>query len=202
MTSNLGNGASQEVNTPKESIEGADMTDPTNPMDDSDRLKPCPFCGSEAEMLTVPEDHPDAGAVFAQCTHSACMASSALVYPLMDDVKPLLLERWNRRTVGAALTPAPAQPEPPTAAGVEPVAFIGTRSLQWLKDHPAGETHTALFGPKDDRPSAELLSPLYATPPTLTDAQCDAIREAVSLRSTYTIDEYRARVRAAVGGAK
>lgn len=73
------------------------MTDPTNPMDDSDRLKPCPFCGSEAEMLTVPEDHPDAGAVFAQCTHSACMASSALVYPLMDDVKPLLLERWNKR---------------------------------------------------------------------------------------------------------
>ena len=56
-------------------------------------LKPCPFCGSEAEMLTLPDDHPDAGAMFAQCVNSMCMASSALIYPLMDDAKHLLLER-------------------------------------------------------------------------------------------------------------
>ena len=64
-------------------------------IDDSDRLKPCPFCGGEAEMLTVPEDLPDVGAMFVQC--SKCMASSALVYPLMDDVRSLLMERWNKR---------------------------------------------------------------------------------------------------------
>lgn len=67
-------------------------------IDDSDRLKSCPFCGSEAEILTIPEDHPDAGAMFVQCCNSHCMTSSALLYPLMDDVRHLLLERWNRRS--------------------------------------------------------------------------------------------------------
>lgn len=67
-------------------------------IDDSDRLKPCPFCGGEAEMIDMPEDSGDVtGAKFVQCTNSACMASSALIYPLMDDAKHLLLERWNKR---------------------------------------------------------------------------------------------------------
>lgn len=63
-----------------------------------DELLPCPFCGSDAEMLTIPEGHPDVGAMFVQCTNSRCMTSSALLYPLMDDVRGLLRERWNRRT--------------------------------------------------------------------------------------------------------
>ena len=68
-------------------------------------LLPCPFCGANAEILTIPEDHPDAGAMFVQCCDSRCMTSSALLYPLMDDVRALLVERWNRR---AALTAQPA----------------------------------------------------------------------------------------------
>lgn len=81
--------------------------DPAEPTDDSDRLKPCPFCGSEAEGCTIPAEQEDvgAGAMFVQCTNSQCMASSALIYPLMDDPKPLLLERWNRRVAGAKIAP-------------------------------------------------------------------------------------------------
>ena len=70
-------------------------------------LLPCPFCGANAEILTIPEDHPDAGAMFVQCCDSRCMTSSALLYPLMDDVRALLVERWNRRAALAA-QPAPA----------------------------------------------------------------------------------------------
>lgn len=62
------------------------------PIDDSDRLKPCPYCGADAEIGEEQD-----GGHFVQCLNSACGASSALLFPLMDDVKPLLLERWNNR---------------------------------------------------------------------------------------------------------
>ncbi len=65
----------------------------------SDRLKPCPFCGSEAEIITLEgeTDEPSIGAQCVQCTSSACGAASGLIYPLMDDVNDLLRERWNKR---------------------------------------------------------------------------------------------------------
>lgn len=64
-----------------------------------DHLKPCPFCGAAAEIITLEgEDDPGVGAQCVQCTSSACGAASGLVYPLMDDVTGLLYERWNRRT--------------------------------------------------------------------------------------------------------
>lgn len=68
-------------------------------IDDSDRLKPCPFCGSDAEFGEIGggKETPEAGGHFVQCLNSACGASSALIVPLMDDVKSLLMERWNRR---------------------------------------------------------------------------------------------------------
>jgi len=67
-------------------------------IDDSDRLKRCPHCGSEAEIHTMPhEDNCNDGAMFVMCSNSACMASSALVFPTMGDVTHLLMERWNKR---------------------------------------------------------------------------------------------------------
>ena len=68
-------------------------------IDDSDRLKPCPFCGAEAEIITLEgeTDEPSVGAQCVQCTSSACGAASGLIYPLMDDVTNLLIERWNKR---------------------------------------------------------------------------------------------------------
>ena len=68
-------------------------------IDDSDRLKPCPFCGAEAEIITLEgeTDEPSVGAQCVQCTSSACGAASGLIYPLMDDVTGLLHERWNKR---------------------------------------------------------------------------------------------------------
>ena len=67
-------------------------------IDDSDRLKPCPFCGAAAEIITLAgEDEPGVGAQCVQCTSRACGAASGLIYPLMDDVTDLLHERWNKR---------------------------------------------------------------------------------------------------------
>jgi len=68
-------------------------------IDDSDRLMPCPFCGAEAEIITLAgeTDEPSIGAQCVQCTSSACGAASGLIYPLMDDVTDLLRERWNKR---------------------------------------------------------------------------------------------------------
>ena len=68
--------------------------DPAEPIDDSDRLKPCPFCGGAAEIEIATEAGDCAYVVCCQ----TCMASSKLIYALMDDVSPLLLEAWNRRT--------------------------------------------------------------------------------------------------------
>ena len=68
-------------------------------IDDNDRLKPCPFCGAEAEIITLEGEtyEPSIGAQCVQCTSSACGAASGLIYPLMDDVTHLLIERWNKR---------------------------------------------------------------------------------------------------------
>jgi hypothetical protein len=72
-------------------------------MDDSDQLKPCPFCGSKAEIITLEGEDGDVGigAQCVQCTSSACGAASGLIYPLMDDVTDLLRERWNNRPMEA-----------------------------------------------------------------------------------------------------
>lgn len=72
------------------------------------KLEPCPFCGSKAEIITLQgeTDEPSIGAQCVQCTSSACGAASGLIYPLMDNVTDLLIERWNTR----ALTQPPAQP--------------------------------------------------------------------------------------------
>ena len=68
-------------------------------IDDSDRLKPCPFCGGDADFGAIDSNDGDsnAGGHFVQCCNSACGASSALIFPLMDGVRDLLLERWNKR---------------------------------------------------------------------------------------------------------
>lgn len=91
----------------------------THQLDDSDRLKPCAFCGSDAEFGEIGGGQ-DIGGHFVQCLNTACGASSALIFPLMDDVKSLLMERWNKRPMttptrtefeAAALPPLPERLE-------------------------------------------------------------------------------------------
>jgi len=60
-------------------------------------LKPCPFCGSAATMFTMPEGSGSDGSMYVECNNGLCRASSALIYPLKDNVQSLLVERWNRR---------------------------------------------------------------------------------------------------------
>ena len=92
---------------------------------------------------------------------------------------------WLRAAV-AALTPAPAQPEPPTAAGVR---TDGAPAEIWLQLHGDGEPDG---NPVDYRDEVswcwekihehDVRYVLSATPPTLTDAQCDATKDAERYR--------------------
>ena len=62
-------------------------------------LKHCPCCGSAAEFRAVPaeaeEDVENAGAEWIECI--VCGLTTPMMFPIMQDVKPLLAEKWNRR---------------------------------------------------------------------------------------------------------
>jgi hypothetical protein len=59
--------------------------------------RPCPCCGGEP---TFGEAHD--GGEYIECTSPECRLSTALVYSVMEDAKPLLVERWNRRHAPAS----------------------------------------------------------------------------------------------------
>ena len=65
-------------------------------IDDSDRLKPCPFCGGDAEIDTVDAGQPNEGGFFAACTK--CGASTNVRFACGEDPVQLVREQWNRRT--------------------------------------------------------------------------------------------------------
>jgi hypothetical protein len=56
-------------------------------------LEPCPCCGSEAKFM----DDGDGGN-FIECINRQCGLTTNLQYSLMEDCRPLLQEKWNRRT--------------------------------------------------------------------------------------------------------
>lgn len=63
------------------------------------KMKPCPFCGGKPKYLTIEgEDNPNDGGECIECRK--CGASSVVMFPLMDSVKELLVERWNNRVEG------------------------------------------------------------------------------------------------------
>ena len=68
-------------------------------IDDSDRLKRCPFCGEHAEygIVAGDENAPDVGGHFIGCINDFCGASTVLIFPTGEDPKETLFERWNRR---------------------------------------------------------------------------------------------------------
>lgn len=61
------------------------------------QLCPCPCCGSAAQFgAAIGNDY---GAYFVHCTNALCGLTTNLMFACMDDPKPILAERWNRRTV-------------------------------------------------------------------------------------------------------
>lgn len=87
------------------------------------KLLPCPFCGGCASY-----GESDDGGWFIACTSKECQASTNLVYPLKDDVRAVLAEKWNSR-------PAPAP-----AIDVEGVAnSVMTALGGWRHDFSSNE---------------------------------------------------------------
>lgn len=71
--------------------------DPQEPMDDSDRLKPCPFCGGNASAGFIGGDGDNAGGHYISCDQ--CDASTGLRFSCGEDARPLLMEQWNTRNL-------------------------------------------------------------------------------------------------------
>lgn len=61
-------------------------------------LLPCPFCGERADYDEVMAGE-SRGGWFIVCSNRECMASTNLVFPLKEDVRGVLAEKWNRRTL-------------------------------------------------------------------------------------------------------
>ena len=59
----------------------------------SEQLKPCPFCGGQAELTECP----DTLRWFIFCCK--CNASTTTMIPEKDSVEDKLIERWNSRTI-------------------------------------------------------------------------------------------------------
>ena len=58
----------------------------------SDKLKPCPFCGSEAIIFPPQEKDMDTWA--AVCQHPECGCNARILF---CDTKESAIEQWNRR---------------------------------------------------------------------------------------------------------
>lgn len=115
---------------------------------DDDQLKPCPFCGAEAEIITLAgEDDQGIGAQCVQCTSSACGAASGLIYPLMDDVTDLLYEHWNKR-FNAGVEPPPAGAQPTSAAVPESKSDEGLRDIDRAYVHGWNACREAMLAPQ------------------------------------------------------
>jgi len=78
-------------------------------------LKPCPFCGAEAEIVAV-EEPSNVGGYVVSC--KGCEASTRVWFPIKDRVDGILRDAWNRR-----------QPSPPSA----PLAEQGQREQEQEK---------------------------------------------------------------------
>ena len=65
-------------------------------------LKPCPLCGKSAHFFKISDlDSREHGGEGICCETDGC-AQVGLMWSLMEDAKPLLAERWNRRATPAA----------------------------------------------------------------------------------------------------
>lgn len=62
-------------------------------------LKPCPFCGKDAEITPAAECGPNAYMVAC----SSCFACSVVCVAVKDDVRPMLIDAWNARPIEDAL---------------------------------------------------------------------------------------------------
>lgn len=61
-------------------------------------LLPCPFCGREAHMVhltELPDDDPNFGGAFIECTNGICAATTNIHFGEYDAI---LREKWNRRS--------------------------------------------------------------------------------------------------------
>ena len=73
-------------------------------MPDAPALLPCPLCNQAAHFFRIDDhDSREFGGEGICCETTGC-AQIGLMFPVMEDVKPLLRERWNRRP------PSPAAP--------------------------------------------------------------------------------------------
>ncbi|WP_083532123.1 Lar family restriction alleviation protein [Agrobacterium pusense] len=93
----------------------------------SEELKPCPFCGGQAERVDI-EDGDNSGGSFVHCT--VCDASGNIEFEFKEN----FISNWNRR---AALSAAEPQPAPSVAVKALQMADETFRDLGWHDKYEA-----------------------------------------------------------------
>ena len=110
-------------------------------------LLPCPFCGSAAHMVhltELPDDDPNFGGAYIECTKGACAATTNIHFGEYDAI---LREKWNRRAALSAQVP-----REPTEAMVRAGTLDGAG--HWSPDHATlvyQAMHDAATGAKNER---------------------------------------------------
>jgi len=116
-------------------------------IDDSDRTKPCPFCGGHASMGYVDRGQ-GAGGRYIAC--DTCGASTNLRFACGDDPMPLLLEQWNKR-VGQREEADLHAVMRRLVAGID---HLDKLTREWEPDHSSGADRRGWLLAKDARDDA------------------------------------------------
>lgn len=121
-------------------------------MSQSDELLPCPCCAGKASFQAIPiptdesEMHANAGGEFIEC--EACGLTTNLMFPIKDDVRRQLAEKWNARA-RLAQPEAPRQYSPGELHEVAINTFVPT---DFYKNQALGDLICALERPDGWKP--------------------------------------------------
>jgi Lar family restriction alleviation protein len=73
-----------------------------------EEIKPCPFCGGEAELQTIGNDYAQSRSVEIKCTSCYTKQITGAIRQSLEWCKETAIEKWNKRPA----SPSPSIPQP------------------------------------------------------------------------------------------
>lgn len=139
----------------------------------SEQLKPCPMCGSAAHFFRITDiDLREHGGEGICCDSQSCGLTTDLMWSLMEDCKPLLAEKWNRRAASAEAAEQVEVLDTQNHALRQQVKALQKEAYTWSKACEAATTELHRI-----KPSPEQAAPRQAP---LTDWEIDGLKQGPS----------------------